>query len=85
MEEEFEEFDLDEEFDGEEDDDFIEDFDREMLASLVETASATALKLTELVVDNNHRNNVKMEAEDIYGIHAQAFASAFNTIVQGEK
>ncbi len=82
MNEEFEEF---EEFELEDGEDFMEDFDREMLASLVDTAAATALKLTELVVDNNHRNNVRMEDADIYRIHAEAFASAFASITQGQQ
>lgn len=83
MNEEFEDF---EEFEIEEsDEDFEEDFDREMIASLVDTAAETALKLTELVIDNNHRNNVKMEEADIYRIHAEAFSSAFATIVPAQQ
>mgnify|MGYP006088472895 CR=1 FL=1 len=86
MSEEFEDFEDFEEFEIEEgDEEFEEDFDREMLASLIETAAATALKLTELVVDNNHRNNVKMEEGDIYRIHSESFASSFASIVQGQQ
>ena len=83
MNEEFEDF---EEFEIEDaDENFEEDFDREMIASLVDTAAATALKLTELVVDNHHRNNVKMEEDDIYNIHRKAFSAAFTTIVPNQE
>lgn len=80
MEEEFEEF----EFDDADADEMMEDFDREMLANLIDTAATTALKLTELVVENNHRNSVKMEEADIYRIHSEAFANAFASIAQGQ-
>jgi len=78
---EFEEF---EDFEGMDDSELFEDFDSNMLSTLIEISATTALKLTELVVDNNHRNNNKMSDQDIYQIHANSFSAAFASLAQAQ-
>ena len=79
--EEFKEMNM-EEFEGMDDLDLLDEVDSDMLTTLVDISATTALKLTELVVDNNHRNNQKMSAQDIYQIHADSFSAAFASVAQ---
>lgn len=72
----------------------LEDFDEEelfnelggeMVTTLVQISANTALELTKIIVDNNHRNNVKMSNQDIYNIHSDSFAAAFASLAQAQQ
>lgn len=63
-------------------DDFMDDFGSDMLTSFMDTATTSALALTEMVIDNNRHNEKVMTEEDIYSIYNRSFAVAVTTMSQ---
>jgi hypothetical protein len=82
MTDEFEEFDFDD-LDGMDEELMeMEEADEEMMSTFYITASSNAMKLAELVVDNNHRHQQRMTEDDIYAIYTRSFVTAIS-VIQG--
>lgn len=72
-----EEFDMSD-FDMEQE--FMNDSAMEMMKSLYENACATAISLTEIIVENNHVNQKIMTEEDIHKIYERSFTSSLKIL-----
>jgi hypothetical protein len=77
---EFEEFDFDDLDDMEEEMMEMEEDEEEMMSNLYINASSNAMKLAELVVENNHLQQEKMTEEDIYAIYTRSFVTALSVM-----
>lgn len=62
--------------------DFADEIGVEMVSTFVTSASKSAAKLTQLIVENNKANGEKVTTEEIYEIYHDSFAEAINAIVK---